>query len=79
MTIKSIKDIQRFQKAIDQCKNNVWLRSLNGEAYNLKSALSQYVGIAKVVAGRKDLELFTDVKEDEKYFLRMFDKHPEML
>ena len=54
MTLKSIKDIERFQQAIAKCKDNVWLRSINGEAYNLKSALSQYVGIAKVVSGRKE-------------------------
>jgi hypothetical protein len=55
------------------------LRSINGEKYNLKSALSQYVGIAKIASGRKDLELFTDIKDDEKYFLKMFSEHPEML
>lgn len=79
MTIKSMKDVQHFQKAIDQCKDNVWLKSITGQAYNLKSALSQYVGIAKLIAGRKDLQLFTDVKDDEKYFLRMFSVYPEML
>lgn len=80
MTIKNIKQVRTFQTAIEKCKNDVWLRSFTtGQNYNLKSALSQYVGIAKIIAGRKDLELFTDTKDDEKYFLRMFDLHPEML
>ena len=79
MTLRTVKDIKRFQNAIQQCKDNVWLRSINGQNYNLKSAISQYIGIAKVLSGRKDLELFTDIKDDEKYFLRMFSAHPEML
>ena len=80
MKIKNIKDVRTFQTAIQKCKDNVWLRSFTtGQSYNLKSALSQYVGIAKIISGRQDLELFTDTKDDEKHFLRMFDLHPEML
>ena len=78
MTLKNIKDVKRFQNTINKCKDDVWLMS-DHEQYNLKSMLSQLVAIGKVISGDKSLELFTSVKDDEQYFLKMFSEHPEML
>ena len=78
MKLKSMRDVKHFQRAIDECRDNVWLTSQN-EHYNLKSALSQYVAIGKLLSGDSELELFTESKDDEKYFLKMFAEYPEMV
>lgn len=80
MRLKSMRDIKHFQQAVDECRDNVWLVSGNGqEHYNVKSALSQYVAIGKLLSGDSELELFTESKDDEKHFLEMFATYPEMV
>ena len=78
MKLKSMRDVKHFQHAIDECDGNVWLTSAS-EHYNVKSALSQYVAIGKLLSGDSELELFTESKDDEKYFLKMFAAYPEMV
>lgn len=38
MKIKSLQDINAFKEAISRCKGDVWLESVYGDRYNLKSA-----------------------------------------
>ena len=78
MKLKSMRDVKHFQHAIDECNGNVWLMT-DTEHYNVKSALSQYVAIGKLLSGDSELELFTESKDDEKYFLKMFAAYPEMV
>lgn len=78
MTLKTIKDVKRFQNVINNCEDDVWLIS-GGDKYNLKSAISQLVAIGKVLTGDKSLELFASNKHDEWQFLKMFNEYPEML
>lgn len=78
MKLKSMRDVKHFQHAIDKCERKVWLSS-SSEQYNLKDALSQYVAIGKLLSGDSELELFTESKDDEKYFLKMFAAYPEMV
>ena len=78
MKLKSMQDVKHFQHAIDECKDRVWLVS-GSEQFNLKDSLSQYVAIGRLISGDSELELFTDSKNDEKHFLKLFAEHPEML
>lgn len=66
MIVNNLEDIKEFKKVIDSCVGNVYLKSIYGDVYNLKSELSQYVALADLVRDKNgDLELFADKTEDE--------------
>lgn len=76
---KSIQ-VEDFLKAVEQAKDNVFLRSVHGDCYNLKSVLSCYVAVGALLGAHGDeLELFCDSKDDERFFFRFFKDHPEVL
>lgn len=80
MKIKNIKEVEEFIKTVDSCQGNVFLKSIYGDNYNLKSKLSQYVGIGAIIGNHsEDLELFCDNKEDEAKFLKLFYENPDIL
>ena len=54
MKIKNIKEVEEFIKAVDSCQGNVFLKSIYGDNYNLKSKLSQYVGIGAMVGNHAE-------------------------
>lgn len=69
-----------FMDTVNECEHNVYLRSVYGDCYNLKSELSAYVAIAEIVHNHnEDLELFCDSKDDEYKLIKMFRSYPEML
>lgn len=73
-------EITDFLATINRAKDNVYLRSENGDCYNLKSALSKYIAIGALLGAHGDeLELFCDDKNDEKLFFSFFKHHPEVL
>lgn len=49
MKVMNIKDIDNFFRVIDRCEEKVELVTENGDMYNLKSKLSQFVALTKVV------------------------------
>lgn len=66
MKIRNLKDVEAFKAAIAKCTGDVYLKSIYGDVYNLKSALSQYVAIADLLRDKNgDLELFASNREDE--------------
>ena len=76
MQIKTLADVEEFKKAINECKGDVWLESIYGDKYNLKSALTQYVAIADLMRDNKgELELFAQLQEDEAKLVDFFAKH----
>lgn len=79
MNLKGIKDVMAFKEAIDLCKGDVWLESVYGDRYNLKSELSQYIAMADLLRDKNgDLELFARLPEDQSIlikFLRSLDEH----
>jgi hypothetical protein len=76
---KSIQ-IDDFLSAVDKASDNVFLRSVHGDCYNLKSVLSRYIAIGALLGDHGDeLELFCDDPGDEKYFFQFFSDHPEVL
>lgn len=73
MKLKKTLDIDEFFKAIDSCKGTVELISDEGDRLNLKSKLSQYISLGKVLSdGNIDkLEVVASEPEDVKK-LRQF-------
>lgn len=66
MRFTNVSDVEKFISVIKECKANVYLKSLEGDVFNLKSSMSQYVAIGQLVGQSGDtLELFADNKEDE--------------
>lgn len=49
MKVMNITDIDKFFGVIDRCEEKVELVTENGDIYNLKSKLSQFVALTKVV------------------------------
>lgn len=76
MKIKSLADVEEFKAIINACKGEVWLESIYGDKYNLKSALTQYVAIADLMRDNEGtLELFAKLPEDEAKLMEFFAKH----
>ena len=66
MKIQNIRNIDEFFKVIDSCKGRVELVTGEGDRLNLKSKLSQYVSLAKVLSGGQipEMELMVSDSED---------------
>ena len=71
MKLKSLKDVKAFKAAIDRCTGAVWLESVYGDRYNLKSELSQYIAMAELLQDKNEvLELFASKPEDEAILIQ---------
>ena len=72
MKLTNVKDVQKFIAAVNACENDVYLKSVEGDVFNLKSSLSQYIAIGRLIedAG-ENLELFAQTREDEAILLQM--------
>ena len=80
MKIKSIDQIDALLETVNECKSDVYLRSVYGDQYNLKSKLSTYVAIGTLLSDHgEDLELFCSNASDESKFLRFFAENPDVL
>ena len=87
MKLKNIKEVEEFRKVIHACAGDVYLKSQDGDVFNLKSALSEYIAlgqllrIGQLLSEQGDnLELFADRREDEARlinFLAELDKENE--
>ena len=49
MKLTKIEQVNEFLSIVDSCKGDVTLRSLDGDIFNLKSKLSQYIAIAALL------------------------------
>lgn len=78
MKLKNVKDVEKFIQVINECEHNVYLKSPEGDVFNLKSSLSQYIAIGRLLDENGDaLELFADSCNDEArliQFLSELDK-----
>jgi len=80
MRLSNISELEDFKQAIEQCRGDVWLESPYGDRFNLKSTLSTYVALGRLLSEEGEhLELFCQHIEDESYFYDFFYKHPEVL
>ena len=70
MKLKNIKEVEAFRKVIHECEGDVYLKSPEGDVFNLKSSLSQYIALGQLLSEAGDsLELFTTCREDEAKML----------
>lgn len=66
LKLRNIRDVKKFISVLDTCKRDVYLKSLQGDVFNLKSSLSQYIAIGRLLEENGDsLELFADDPADE--------------
>lgn len=74
MLLKNANNIEALIAAVAKCSGDVILRSIDGrEEFNLKSTLSQYIAIGKLVEDYGDrYELFCMNRKDEPYMLQFF-------
>lgn len=74
--LMNMKDVNALQAAIANCKGSVILRSVDGrEEYNLKSCISQLVGIARLCEEHGDeYEVFCTNRTDEGNLVGFFRK-----
>ncbi|XOQ42975.1 MAG: BBS1 domain-containing protein [Clostridium sp.] len=58
-------DVQAFLKVLDECKGKVFLVTDEGDRLNLKSKLSQLVGLTRLIEGGKIAEAFVTCEDPE--------------
>ena len=64
MKLTNIKQVEDFIAAVNRAHSNVWLVSPQGDRYNMKSALSQYIALGALLGQHGDeLELFVIVSK----------------
>ena len=51
MRITKIKDVEAFMNVVNECSDDVFLDTSEGDHLNLKSKLTQYVALAKIFSG----------------------------
>ena len=72
MKLSNITDVQKFLAAVNSCENDVYLKSQEGDVFNLKSSLSQYIAVGRLIEeSGDDLELFAQTREDEARLMTM--------
>ena len=81
MKLKNIKEVEQFRNVIHECTGDVYLKSTEGDVFNLKSAMSEYIALGRLLSEQGDsLELFADRREDEArllHFLGELDRENE--
>lgn len=75
--LKNIGDLTEFQKAIHKCAGEVYLLKNDGtEKFNLKSQLSEFLGLARLADEHGDeYEIFCQFPTDEANLLKYFYEH----
>lgn len=66
-------NVSAFLDVLDSCEGNVFLVTHEGDKLNLKSTLSQLVGLTRVIEGGKitHAQIFCDNKSDESKLFRL--------
>lgn len=71
MKLINIKEVEEFRKVVHECEGDVYLKSTEGDVFNLKSAMSEYIALGRLLSEQGDsLELFADRREDEARLLK---------
>ena len=72
MKLTNVKDVQKFIDVVNSCEHDVYLKSVEGDVFNLKSSLSQYIAVGRLLEENGDsLELFAQTREDEARLMKM--------
>lgn len=66
-------DVSEFMNVLDACQSNVYLVTHEGDRLNLRSKLSQLLGLTRLIEGGKITEAYImcDNIEDESRFFRL--------
>lgn len=74
MLLKNAKEIDILIDAVNRCRGDVLLRSIDGkEEFNLKSVLSRYIAIGELCRDHGDrYEIFCMERSDEGYMMNFF-------
>jgi len=66
-------NVQDFIKTLDSCVGRVCMRTNEGDCLNLKSKLSQLLGLTKLIEGGiiANARVFCDSQEDETKLFRL--------
>ena len=80
MLLKNAKDVDQLIEAVNRCRDDVILRSVDGrEEFNLKSTLSRYIAIGELCKDHGDrYEIFCMNRSDEGYMLEFFYDHSDI-
>lgn len=80
MRLYNIAAMKGFFDIVQQTTGAVWLEDFEGNRINLKSKMSQYIALDKMISEEGDqLELFCQDTNDEGLFYEFFQKYPESL
>lgn len=93
MKLNNIKEVEDFNKAIEQAKGSVWLEikqignKINDPilSVDMKSGLSRYVALGKLIEHSANddfnyyFELYCQYPEDEQLFFKFFEDYPDAL
>ena len=78
MKLQNIHEVEEFRNVVHQCKGRVYLESQEGDIFNLKSAMSEYIALGRLLSEQGDsLELFASNREDEGLLLNFLGKLEE--
>lgn len=80
MKLNNKIEVNALLEAVRQAKGDVYLESIEGDRYNLKSELSQYIALGTILSKHGDnLELFCANSIDEPIFFELFRNFPQIL
>lgn len=65
-------ELLKFLKAVDMCRGNVFLITEDGDRLNLKSRLSRFIGVARLVEGGiiENAKVICENPEDDSLLFR---------
>lgn len=66
-------NVSEFLAVLDTCEGNVYLVTRDGDKLNLKSKLSQLLGLTQLIEGGKiaDASIICENKDDERKLFRL--------
>ena len=72
MTFTNMPNVNKFFETVDKCEGRVELVTEQGDRFNLKSKLSQYVSFVKVLANRTvpSIEIITSNHDDAEKLMK---------
>lgn len=76
MKLQNIKQVNDFLATVEKCEGAVYLKSEEGDVFNLKSRFSRYIAIGELLGNKGDeLKLVCDLQEDRDKFFEFFKHH----
>ena len=71
MKLKNINEVNSFREVIKSCVGDVIIKSPEGDVFNMKSAMSEYIALGRLLSEQGDnLEIFARNHEDEACIMK---------